>query len=83
MDYETSHATHLINPNLYTISLRHGDFTWEVKKRYKHIQDLHHQLVMFRTSLNIPFPTKEHKRKRESFRNNAPISGKKKGLLPR
>ncbi|KAI4466090.1 hypothetical protein MML48_3g00020585 [Holotrichia oblita] len=32
---------------------------------------LHHQLVMFRTSLNIPFPTKEHKRKRESFRNNA------------
>ncbi|KAK9753640.1 PX domain [Popillia japonica] len=83
VDYETSHATHLINPNLYTISLRHGDFTWEVKKRYKHIQDLHHQLVMFRTSLNIPFPTKEHKRKRESFRNNAPISGKKKGLLPR
>ncbi|KAI4462630.1 phospholipase d [Holotrichia oblita] len=83
VDYETSHATHLINPNLYTISLRHGDFTWEIKKRYKHIQDLHHQLVMFRTSLNIPFPTKEHKRKRESFRNNAPISGKKKGLLPR
>lgn len=102
VDCETSHATHLINPNLYipqwyafdleinfntflryTISLRHGDLTWEIKRRYKHIQDLHHVLVMFRASLNIPFPSKEHRRRRESFKNKAPISGKKKGALPR
>ncbi|GJQ65160.1 Pld [Trypoxylus dichotomus] len=82
VNYEISHATHILNPILYTISLQHGGFTWEIKKRYKHFQDLHHQLVMFRTSLNIPFPTKEHKRRRESFRN-APVSGKKKGVLPR
>ncbi|KRT80724.1 hypothetical protein AMK59_5301, partial [Oryctes borbonicus] len=82
VDYEISHATHLLNPILYTISVQHGGFTWEIKKRYKHFQDLHHQLVMFRTTLNIPFPTKEHKRRRESFRN-APVSGKKKGVLPR
>uniref|UniRef100_A0A1B6JZM8 PX domain-containing protein n=1 Tax=Homalodisca liturata TaxID=320908 RepID=A0A1B6JZM8_9HEMI len=47
-EYERSVTTHLLNPNLYTIQLRHGDFTWTLKKRYKHIQYLHQQLRLFR-----------------------------------
>lgn len=56
-----------------------------MKKRYKHINDLHQQLTLYRTSLNIPFPSKTHRKKRESFRNNMPKlpNGKKRGGLPR
>uniref|UniRef100_A0A1Y1KD26 PX domain-containing protein n=2 Tax=Photinus pyralis TaxID=7054 RepID=A0A1Y1KD26_PHOPY len=78
-------TSHFLNPNLYTITLTHGDFTWQVKRRYKHIQHLHQQLVLFRTSLNIPFPTKTHRQRRDNFKNNAVVSksGKRKGALPR
>ncbi|XP_018573262.1 phospholipase D2 isoform X1 [Anoplophora glabripennis] len=84
-DYERNLTTHMLNPNLYSISLTHGNYTWEIKKRYKEIQNLHQQLVLFRTSLNIPFPSKTHKNKRKSFKENAPVSpkGKRKSALPR
>ncbi|KAF5292508.1 hypothetical protein FQR65_LT01653 [Abscondita terminalis] len=78
-------TSHFLNPNLYAIVLRHSNFTWQVKRRYKHIQHLHQQLVLFRTSLNIPFPTKTHRQKRDNFKNNVVVSksGKSKGALPR
>ncbi|KAK5643236.1 hypothetical protein RI129_007081 [Pyrocoelia pectoralis] len=78
-------TSHFLNPNLYTITLTHGTFTWQVKRRYKHIQHLHQQLVIFRTALNIPFPTKTHRQRRDNFKNNAVISksGKRKAALPR
>ncbi|KAJ3657730.1 hypothetical protein Zmor_009514 [Zophobas morio] len=84
-DYERSLTTHMLNPNLYTISLTHGNFSWQIKKRYKQIQHLHQQLVLFRTGLNIPFPSKTHKRKRKSFKMNVPKAGKgkRKAALPR
>lgn len=85
-EYERSVTTHLLNPNLYTIELKHGDFTWTLKKRYKHIQHLHQQLRIFRATLNIPFPTKTHKERRTSFKHEATrnkTGGKSKGALPR
>ncbi|XP_017779979.1 PREDICTED: phospholipase D2 [Nicrophorus vespilloides] len=86
-EYERNYTTHLINPYLYTICFEHGNFTWKVKKRFKHFFDLHQQLMLFRTSLNIPFPTKTHRKRRESFRNTATAdekTGKKKKImLPR
>nr|CAH7741165.1 unnamed protein product [Callosobruchus chinensis] len=84
-NYERNLATHVLNPNLYTIALTHGPFHWKIKKRYKQFQSLHQQLVLFRTSLNIPFPSKTHKNKRKTFRQNAPVSpkGKRKSALPR
>ncbi|KAM3968327.1 phospholipase D [Aphomia sociella] len=66
---ERSVTTHLLNPNLYTILLQHGDFTWTIKKRYKDILYLHQQLILYRASLNIPFPSKTHKSRRASFKN--------------
>ncbi|CAH2244300.1 jg2602 [Pararge aegeria aegeria] len=59
VENERSATTHLLNPNLYTINLQHGDFSWTIKKRYKHIL----------ASLKIPFPTKTHKSRRASFKN--------------
>lgn len=48
--------------------MTHGDYKWVITKRYKHILNLHQQLVVYRTSLNIPFPTKAHKERRDSFK---------------
>lgn len=42
-----------------------------MKKRYKHFQNLHQQLRLFRASLNIPLPTKSHREKRASLRGEA------------
>nr|XP_023026917.1 phospholipase D1-like [Leptinotarsa decemlineata] len=84
-DYERNLTSHMLNPNLYTISLVHGSYSWQIKKRYKQIQHLHQQLVLFRTSLNIPFPSKTHKNKRRTFKENAGKvpKGKRKSALPR
>ncbi|KAM7345990.1 phospholipase D isoform 3-T4 [Cochliomyia hominivorax] len=71
IDTERSVTTHLLNPNLYTIELTHGPFTWIIKRRYKHFSTLHQQLSLFRTSLNIPFPMRSHKEKRATIKNAA------------
>jgi hypothetical protein len=85
IDMERSVTTHPLNPNLYTIEFTHGSFIWTIKKRYKHIQNLHNQLKIYRASLNIPFPTKSHREKRCSFKNLSNFKEKKKhrGALPR
>nr|CAD7443417.1 unnamed protein product [Timema bartmani] len=85
IEYDRSVTTHLLNPNLYTIELTHGGYTWTIKKRYSHIQTLHQQLKMYRTSLSIPFPTKAHREHRISFRHDTPAGTKKrhKAALPR
>ncbi|XP_044748826.1 phospholipase D2 isoform X3 [Coccinella septempunctata] len=82
---ERNLTTHLLNPNLYTISLTHGPFTWDIKKRYKQLQNLHQQLIIFRTSLNFPLPTKTHKNKRNYVKDAQKKMGekKKKRSLPR
>ncbi|XP_023305494.2 phospholipase D2 isoform X1 [Lucilia cuprina] len=73
IDTERSVTTHLLNPNLYTIELTHGPFTWTIKRRYKHFSSLHQQLSIFRASLNIPFPIRSHKEKRATIKNAAAI----------
>lgn len=95
IDTDRSITTHLLNPNLYTIELTHGQFTWQIKKRYKHFNTLHQQLRVFRASLNFPFPTRSHKEKRATIKsaaqqidannshNSNTSSGKKKRKLPR
>lgn len=82
---DRSVTTHPVNPNLYTIEFTHGPFTWTVKKRYKHIQYLHNQLKIYRASLHIPFPTKNHRERRNSLKNleNLRENKNKKGALPR
>uniref|UniRef100_A0A8C1DWJ7 Phospholipase n=1 Tax=Cyprinus carpio carpio TaxID=630221 RepID=A0A8C1DWJ7_CYPCA len=41
-------STRVLNPNLYTIELSHGDFKWKIKRRFKHFQALHQELLKFR-----------------------------------
>uniref|UniRef100_A0A672KUT0 phospholipase D n=1 Tax=Sinocyclocheilus grahami TaxID=75366 RepID=A0A672KUT0_SINGR len=49
-------STRVLNPNLYTIELSHGDFKWKIKRRFKHFQALHQELLKFRALLKIPLP---------------------------
>ncbi|XP_015593521.1 phospholipase D2 [Cephus cinctus] len=86
VDNERSVTTHPLNPNLYTIEFTHGPFTWTIKKRYKHIQYLHNQLKIYRASLNIPFPSKSHRERRNSLKNLGSTRKKGRrirGALPR
>ncbi|XP_076235728.1 phospholipase D [Calliopsis andreniformis] len=85
IDYERSVTTHPLNPNLYTIEFRHGPFRWTIRRRYKHIQNLHNQLKIYRASLVIPFPTKSHKERRNSLKSLGEAKEKKgrRGALPR
>lgn len=82
---ERSVTTNPLNPNLYTIEFKHGPFIWMIKRRYKHVQNLHNQLKMYRASLNIPFPSRNHRERRNSLKNLEVPCGKKvrRGALPR
>ncbi|XP_030643413.1 phospholipase D1 [Chanos chanos] len=61
-------CTRVLNPNLYTIELSHGDFTWKIKRRFKHFQALHQELLKFKALLKIPLPRRIHSVKRRSFK---------------
>ncbi|XP_034550250.1 phospholipase D1 [Notolabrus celidotus] len=47
----------VLNPNVYTIELSHWDFTWKIKRCFKHFQALHQELLMFKAPLKLPLPT--------------------------
>ncbi|XP_051782590.1 phospholipase D1 [Erpetoichthys calabaricus] len=60
-------SARVFNPNLYTVELTHGDFTWKIKRRFKHFQALHQDLLKFKALLKIPLPTRNHTVRRQSF----------------
>uniref|UniRef100_A0A1A8HGH8 Phospholipase n=1 Tax=Nothobranchius korthausae TaxID=1143690 RepID=A0A1A8HGH8_9TELE len=47
-------------PAVYKIELKHGEFTWEVKKKEKHFVDLHRELRTYKTFMRIPLPSRSH-----------------------
>ncbi|XP_064490341.1 phospholipase D2-like isoform X2 [Ornithodoros turicata] len=61
-------SAHIIYPNVYVIELRHGEFQWTIRRRYKHFQQLHQQLQLYRASMAIPLPTKRHRERRRSYK---------------
>uniref|UniRef100_A0A8C2CXW0 Phospholipase n=1 Tax=Cyprinus carpio TaxID=7962 RepID=A0A8C2CXW0_CYPCA len=48
-------STRVLNPNLYTIELSHGDFKWKIKRRFKHFQALHQELLCYKVFALIVF----------------------------
>ncbi|XP_071779656.1 phospholipase D1 [Centroberyx gerrardi] len=76
-------TTKVLNPNLYTIELSHGDFTWKIKRRFKHFQALHQELLKFKALLKLPLPTRIHAVKRRSFKCHKSFRGGHIPTLPR
>ncbi|GAA6099860.1 phospholipase D1 isoform X1 [Tachysurus ichikawai] len=59
-------CTRVLNPNLYTIELSYGNFKWKIKRRFKHFQMLHQELLKFKALLKIPLPSRIHSVRRSS-----------------
>ncbi|CAL1596388.1 unnamed protein product [Knipowitschia caucasica] len=47
-------------PAVYKIELKHGEFTWTIKKKEKHFVDLHRDLRTYKTFMRIPLPKRSH-----------------------
>uniref|UniRef100_A0A671PT20 Phospholipase n=1 Tax=Sinocyclocheilus anshuiensis TaxID=1608454 RepID=A0A671PT20_9TELE len=45
-------------PAVFKIELKHGNFTWIVKRKEKHFMELHRELLKYKTLMRIPLPTR-------------------------
>uniref|UniRef100_A0A8C5X4I3 Phospholipase n=1 Tax=Malurus cyaneus samueli TaxID=2593467 RepID=A0A8C5X4I3_9PASS len=56
------------SPNVYTIELSHGEFVWQVKRKFKHFQEFHRELLRYKAFVRIPIPTRSHTVRRQSIK---------------
>uniref|UniRef100_A0A8B9K0Y9 Phospholipase n=1 Tax=Astyanax mexicanus TaxID=7994 RepID=A0A8B9K0Y9_ASTMX len=56
-------------PVIFRIELRHGNFTWIVKRKEKHFMELHRELRTYKTLLRIPLPSRTHTERRQTVRH--------------
>nr|XP_014341999.1 PREDICTED: phospholipase D1 [Latimeria chalumnae] len=61
-------TTKVPSPNIYTIELTHGEFTWSVKRKFKHFQELHRELKRYKALLRLPIPTRSHTVRRQTLK---------------
>ncbi|XP_071399257.1 phospholipase D1-like, partial [Centroberyx affinis] len=55
-------------PAVFKMELRHGEFTWVVKRKEKHFLDLHRELRTYKTFMRLPLPSRSHTVRRQSVR---------------
>uniref|UniRef100_A0AAY5EQV4 Phospholipase n=1 Tax=Electrophorus electricus TaxID=8005 RepID=A0AAY5EQV4_ELEEL len=55
-------------PAVFRIELRHGTFSWIVKRKEKHFMELHRELRTYKTFLRIPLPSRTHTERRQTVR---------------
>ncbi|KAF3836408.1 hypothetical protein F7725_028966 [Dissostichus mawsoni] len=53
-------------PAVFKIEMKHGDFTWLVKRKEKHFMDLHRELRTYKTFMRLPLPKRSHTVKRQA-----------------
>ncbi|KAM6222763.1 phospholipase D1 [Rhynchocyon petersi] len=58
--------------NLYTIELTHGEFKWQVKRKFKHFQEFHRELLKYKAFIRIPIPTRRHTSRRQNVKREEP-----------
>ncbi|XP_012495681.1 PREDICTED: phospholipase D1 isoform X1 [Propithecus coquereli] len=61
-------TTRLPSINLYTIELTHGEFKWQVKRKFKHFQEFHRELLKYKAFIRIPIPTRRHTFRRQNVK---------------
>uniref|UniRef100_A0A3B3TH81 Phospholipase n=1 Tax=Paramormyrops kingsleyae TaxID=1676925 RepID=A0A3B3TH81_9TELE len=57
-------------PAVFRIELRHGSFTWLVKRKEKHFLELHRELLRYKTFLRIPLPSRSHTVRRQTVKRS-------------
>lgn len=45
-------------PAVFKIEMKHGEFTWLVKKKEKHFMELHRELRTYKAFMRLPLPTR-------------------------
>ncbi|XP_051874747.1 phospholipase D1-like isoform X2 [Pristis pectinata] len=60
------------SPNIYTIELKHGEFSWKVKRKFKHFQELHRELLRYKALLRLPIPTRGFTTRRQTVKRGEP-----------
>ncbi|XP_047676519.1 phospholipase D1-like isoform X2 [Tachysurus fulvidraco] len=65
---------------VFRIELKHGNFTWVVKRKEKHFMELHRELLRYKTFIRIPLPSRSHTVRRKSV-NKAEV--RQMPILPR
>uniref|UniRef100_A0AAY4EZL0 Phospholipase n=1 Tax=Denticeps clupeoides TaxID=299321 RepID=A0AAY4EZL0_9TELE len=45
-------------PAVFKIEMKHGNFTWVVRRKEKHFMELHRELRTYKTFLRIPLPSR-------------------------
>ncbi|XP_056289759.1 phospholipase D1 isoform X2 [Pseudoliparis swirei] len=53
-------------PAVFKIEMKHGEFSWLVKRKEKHFMDLHRELRTYKTFRKLPLPSRSHTVKRQS-----------------
>uniref|UniRef100_A0A8C7HSK0 Phospholipase n=1 Tax=Oncorhynchus kisutch TaxID=8019 RepID=A0A8C7HSK0_ONCKI len=53
-----------------TIELRHGEFSWVVKRKEKHFMDLHGELVRYKMFMRVPLPSRSHTTRRRTMKKS-------------
>ncbi|KAL8188022.1 UNVERIFIED_CONTAM: Phospholipase D [Gekko kuhli] len=59
--------------HVYTIELTHGEFTWQVKRKFKHFQEFHRELLRYKAFIRIPIPTRRHTVRRQTIKRGEVI----------
>ncbi|KAM8822743.1 phospholipase D1 isoform 1-T2 [Spinachia spinachia] len=47
-------------PAVFKIEMKHGEFTWLVKRKEKHFMELHRELRTYKTFMKLPLPKRSH-----------------------
>nr|XP_046178968.1 phospholipase D1-like isoform X2 [Oncorhynchus gorbuscha] len=57
-------------PAVFKIELRHGEFSWVVKRKEKHFMDLHRELVRYKMFMRVPLPSRSHTTRRRTMKKS-------------
>ncbi|CAG5133221.1 unnamed protein product, partial [Candidula unifasciata] len=68
--YDRQAALKMLNPNLYTIEVTHGEYHWSIYRRYKHFRQLHDSLAIFRAKYSLPLPNKDYHQRRATIKKD-------------
>ncbi|KAJ8003765.1 hypothetical protein DPEC_G00151740 [Dallia pectoralis] len=57
-------------PAVFKIELRHGEFSWVVKRKHKHFLELHRELLRYKMFMMVPLPSRSHTTRRKTMKNS-------------
>ena len=82
INYEENRSVLSLSQYLYHIELRHGNFSWIIKRRYNNFRHLHNQIWLFYTTLTLPLPTQNSRENRKVLAKIGDIEFPKFPMIP-